>query len=100
MGTVQAPAGPNRDELEDGLRLVSKEAERYLADLDRAPVRLPDADGVAEAVSGDLPGHRVGAGAALAELLDRANGLIASTGPRSFHFVTGGVTPAALGADW
>jgi glutamate/tyrosine decarboxylase-like PLP-dependent enzyme len=100
MGTVQAPAGPHRDELEDVLRLVSKEAERYLADLDRAPVRLPDADAVAEGVRGDLPERGVGAGAALAELLDRANGLIASSGPRYFHFVTGGVTPAALGADW
>jgi glutamate/tyrosine decarboxylase-like PLP-dependent enzyme len=80
--------------------LVSKEAGRYLAELDRAPVRRAGADAVAEAMGGDLPEHGVGASGALGELLDRSAALIASSGPRYFHFVTGGVTPAALGADW
>jgi len=44
MGTVQAPAGPHRDELEDVLRLVSKEAERYLADLDHAAAAEPTSE--------------------------------------------------------
>ena len=93
-------AGPDRDELSEVLRLVSAEAERYLADLDGARVRLPEADETAESLGGDLPETGDGAVAALTELLEHSAGLIASSGPRYFHFVTGGVSPAALGADW
>jgi glutamate/tyrosine decarboxylase-like PLP-dependent enzyme len=93
-------AGPDREELDEVLRLVTSEAERYLSRLDDARVRVPDADETAESVGGDLPETGDGAVAALTELLGRSSGLIASSGPRYFHFVTGGVTPAALGADW
>ena len=92
-------AGPDRDELGEVLRLVSTEAERYLADLDEARVRKPEADEAAESIGGDLPETGDGAVAALTELLGHSAGLIASSGPRYFHFVTGGVSPAALGAD-
>ena len=97
---MERGAGPHRDEFADVLRLVATEAERYLADVDDGPVRSPSADDVAQAAGGDLPETGSGAGATLTELLDRRAGLIASSGPRFFHFVTGGVTPAALGADW
>jgi glutamate/tyrosine decarboxylase-like PLP-dependent enzyme len=100
MGRMGDAAGPRREEIDDVLRLIAKEAERYLADLDRSLVRRPGADGAAEGVGGDLPERGVGASAALTEILDHADGLVASSGPRYFHFVTGGVTPAALGADW
>ncbi|HEX5902257.1 MAG TPA: aminotransferase class V-fold PLP-dependent enzyme [Actinomycetota bacterium] len=93
-------AGPDRDELGEVLRLVSTEAERYLAELDDSRVRMAEADEAAESVGGDLPEKGNGAVAALTELLGHSAGLIASSGPRYFHFVTGGVTPAALGADW
>ncbi|HEX5955545.1 MAG TPA: aminotransferase class V-fold PLP-dependent enzyme [Solirubrobacterales bacterium] len=93
-------AGPDREELGEVLRLVSAEAERYLAELDTARVRMPEADESAESVGGALPEAGDGAAAALTELLGHSAGLIASSGPRYFHFVTGGVTPAALGADW
>ncbi len=92
--------GPRRDELTEVLRLVAAEAERYLAEVDRAQVRADGADEAAESMGGDLPETGSGAAAALAELLEHSAGLIASSGPRYFHFVTGGVTPAALGADW
>ncbi len=48
-----------------------------------------------------LPEAGVGAAAAFQELVARAQDrAMASTGPRYFHYVVGGVTPAALGADW
>ena len=52
-------------------------------------------------VHGAIPEHGHGALDTLARLTGPAlDGTIASAGPRNFHFVTGGVTPAALGADW
>jgi glutamate/tyrosine decarboxylase-like PLP-dependent enzyme len=52
-------------------------------------------------IEGELPSESVGLLAALAELVAASNrGETRSTGPRFFHFVMGGVTPAALGADW
>ena len=98
MGDV---AGPRRDELAEVLAVVGAEAERYLAELDDARVRMSGADRAAESFADvELPERGVGAAVALAELLRSSDGLIASSGPRMFHFVTGGVTPAALGADW
>src|SRR5438093_1116571 len=48
-----------------------------------------------------MPKRGVGSLKALAELVAAADvGATRSTGPRFFHFVMGGVTPAALGADW
>jgi glutamate/tyrosine decarboxylase-like PLP-dependent enzyme len=90
-----------RDETSDVLGLVVGEARRYLDDLDESVVRLPGADEAAARFGGALPDEGSGASAALRELIE--NGLpaaVRSSGPRMFHFVTGGVTPAALGADW
>ena len=48
-----------------------------------------------------LPESGDGALVALTELVERARAAATrSSGPRFFHFVTGGGTPAALGADW
>ena len=79
---------------------MAAEAERYLADLDHIPVRAEGAERAAESIGSELPETGSGASAALTELLEHSAGMIASSGPRYFHFVTGGVTPAALGADW
>ena len=87
-----------RAELDGVLETVLAEARRYLAELDEAPV-LADA-GATERFAGSLPEQGSGATAALAELLQGAPAATRSSGPRFFHFVTGGVTPAAFGADW
>jgi glutamate/tyrosine decarboxylase-like PLP-dependent enzyme len=83
------------------LAAVGAAAERYLATLETDPVRLPGADAAASAFDRPLLEDGIGALRALAELEERGfDGAIRSSGPRMFHFVTGGGTPAALGADW
>ena len=48
-----------------------------------------------------MPREGIGAPAALRELIDTGLAAAAATsGPRCFHFVIGGSTPAATGADW
>jgi glutamate/tyrosine decarboxylase-like PLP-dependent enzyme len=59
------------------------------------------ADEIASELGGPLPDVGAGALDALDELAAAAaRSATRSSGPRFFHFVTGGVTPAALGADW
>jgi glutamate/tyrosine decarboxylase-like PLP-dependent enzyme len=85
------------DETVEALSLAADAARDYLAGLGDAPV----AGRGAERFGGPLPEEGEGALAALAELAAQgASAATGSAGPRFFHFVTGGVTPAALGADW
>jgi glutamate/tyrosine decarboxylase-like PLP-dependent enzyme len=80
------------------LRLVAAEAEAYLAGVDDAAVRPP---GGADIEAHPLPAEGVGSLAALNELIAASlEEATRSTGPRFFHFVMGGGTPAALGGDW
>jgi glutamate/tyrosine decarboxylase-like PLP-dependent enzyme len=80
------------------LRLVAAEAEAYLAGVDDAAVRPP---GRADIEANPLPAEGVGSLAALNELIAASlEEATRSTGPRFFHFVMGGGTPAALGGDW
>jgi glutamate/tyrosine decarboxylase-like PLP-dependent enzyme len=73
----------------------------YLEALDDRPLRSPDADQRADAFAAELPEDGDGAVEALQVLLKEGlEASVTSTGPRFFHFVQGGVTPAALGADW
>jgi len=74
----------------------------YLGGLNEAHVGARDA-GPAEPTRADvpLPATGVGDAAALDELMERvAARAVASSGPRYFHYVVGGVTPSALAADW
>jgi glutamate/tyrosine decarboxylase-like PLP-dependent enzyme len=92
---------PERAEIREVLELVAREAAAYLDRLDGRAVRTPGLEAAVRSLGGKLPETGTGASAALRELLDRGiEGSVASSGPRYYHFVIGGVTPAALGADW
>jgi glutamate/tyrosine decarboxylase-like PLP-dependent enzyme len=87
----------DHDQLPAALRRIARDAEAYLASIDDALVRPPGQP----TFDGRLPSEGVGSIEALEELTAAADaGATRSTGPRFFHFVMGGVTPAALGADW
>lgn len=90
----------DRQEIENVLALVVEEARAYLAALDTDPVLAAGAEDATARFGGGLPQKGVGAAPALGELLEGLPAATRSPGPRFFHFVTGGVTPAALGADW
>jgi glutamate/tyrosine decarboxylase-like PLP-dependent enzyme len=92
--------GPHPDELPDVMDLAAREAATYLKDIADRPVRDPGAEEVAAAFGGPLPEEGVGAMRALEELVTGFDGAVHSAGPKFFHFVNGGSTPAALGADW
>jgi glutamate/tyrosine decarboxylase-like PLP-dependent enzyme len=83
------------------LSQVLDAAGPYLDSLATRPVHDPGSEELLARLGGPLPETGVGAAPAVAALLDvgtRAG--TASAGPRFFHFVTGGVTEAALAADW
>ncbi|MDQ6918565.1 MAG: aminotransferase class V-fold PLP-dependent enzyme [Candidatus Dormibacteraeota bacterium] len=95
------------DPLHDGPRLpailagAADAATRYLAGIDEERVHSGRVEEATAAFAGGLPEHGDGSEEALALLAEE--GIAAATrsaGPRFFHFVTGGATPAALGADW
>ena len=90
-----------KDLIEAALQDVHGAASRYLARLDDLPAKDPQAEAFAREFEGELPEDGLGSLEALKALLGR--GQIAATrsaGPRFFHFVIGGSTPAALAADW
>ncbi len=92
--------GPDRAEIDGVLTLAFAEVRAYLERIDDAPALSSRVDAAAQALDIDLPERGIGAAAALRALVDRGLDAAASTyGPRFFHFVVGGVTPAALGAD-
>ncbi len=98
---MPAPHHPNRSEILAVLGAVHEETLRFLDDLDERPVRNPGADSAARRF--DVPFDEQGAGAlgALQELIDQGmDATIASAGPRFYHYVIGGQTPASLAADW
>jgi glutamate/tyrosine decarboxylase-like PLP-dependent enzyme len=90
-----------RDEMERALALAASGSAEYVGMLREDPVLSHEAEDVAGSAAGDLPEDGDGALVAVAELLELANrGATRSSGPRFFHFVMGGTTPASLAADW
>src|SRR5919198_4288376 len=89
------------DESAAALERIAVEAQKYLASLAEAPVRSARASEVAEDIGGPLPQDGLGTLATLEELLEAGiEAHVRSAGPRFFHWVIGGSTPAALAADW
>jgi glutamate/tyrosine decarboxylase-like PLP-dependent enzyme len=92
----------SRGELEDGLNVAAREALAYARGVAGDPVLDPEAAEAALAAFDEpLPDAGTGAVEAIETLAERGRAAATrSSGPRYFHFVTGGATPAALGADW
>ncbi len=92
---------PDRNELDEVVRFFEAKAREYLEEVDRRPVLEPHADQAARDFGGALPRDGVGALEALIELWGLGLPATATTsGPGFYHWVTGGSTPAAMGADW
>jgi glutamate/tyrosine decarboxylase-like PLP-dependent enzyme len=89
-----------RDETAQAARFAFEQASAWLEALDERPALPEGGDEVLRAFGGPLPETGSGAVTALEELVGGLDAATASPGPRFFHFVTGGVTPGALGADW
>jgi len=89
-----------RDRVAAALRRASTAAEDYLATIDDEPVRRPGAAEAAMSLRHVFPEEGNGALAAIDELVGASDGALRGSGPRFFHWVMGGTTPAALAADW
>ena len=90
-----------RAELDQALEVAAAEAREFLAGLDGDPVQPAGSEDAAVALGGELPEDGMGAPVAIGELGSMGRALATrSAGPRFFHFVIGGATPAALAADW
>ena len=89
-------------EVVEALDVAAREARTYLGNLNTDPVAPAGAEALAEeAFSGRLPDAGLGTQDTIAELAALAQAAATrSSGPRFFHWVTGGATPAALAADW
>jgi glutamate/tyrosine decarboxylase-like PLP-dependent enzyme len=82
------------------LERVLEHARAYVTQFD-GPVRTPEADEAARSFSGTLPEDGDGTLATITRLVERGTEAhVRSGGPRFFHWVIGGSTPAALAADW
>jgi glutamate/tyrosine decarboxylase-like PLP-dependent enzyme len=87
-------------EVTPALELALDEARRYLGNLD-GPVQPAGSLDALRGVGGPLPDVGAGSLAAVRELAELSHSAATrASGPRFFHFVTGGTTPAALAADW
>lgn len=83
------------------LRQVLDAAGPYLDSLPARPVYDRAAEPLLAEVGGPLPERGAGTKAAVETLLRVGTATAtASAGPRFYHFVIGGATPAALAADW
>ena len=99
MTSPDGSAGPRRDEIADVIATVAREAQAWLEALDGRPVLPRDFREKLATFDERFPEAGIGTSAALRQLLGPGlEAAVGSAGGRCFHFVLGGVTPAALGA--
>jgi glutamate/tyrosine decarboxylase-like PLP-dependent enzyme len=97
---VSDPLG-ERAEVGSALEAAAVAAHEYLERIDDAPVLPRGAERAIREWSDPMPESGDGTLAAVHELIERGTrSATRSSGPRFFHFVMGGGTPAALAADW
>ena len=88
-------------ELDRALEFAAAQARQYLDGIERAPVLDAGVEPAIASWHDPMPEAGDGTMAALSELAERGRtAALRSSGPRFFHFVMGGGTPAALAADW
>lgn len=91
----------DRELLRQALELAAKAANTYVSGLEDDPVLLGGTEDTIQGWSDPMPEGGDGTLEAIAELAERGiSTATRSSGPRFFHFVMGGGTPAALAADW
>src|SRR5437763_12235207 len=92
----------DRDRLPVLLTQVADAARDCLQRVDQLPAGgTAGRDQAAGRFAGELPDDGSGSVTTVTRLLtDGVQAAVNSAGPRFFHFVTGGSTPAALAADW
>lgn len=90
-----------RDGAGEPLAVVAEAAGPYLGGLRERPVHDPARDALLDELDGPLPAKGDGSVAAVERLLRVGTAAAThSSGPRCFHFVVGGSTPAAMAGDW
>ncbi|MEW2356653.1 aminotransferase class I/II-fold pyridoxal phosphate-dependent enzyme [Spirillospora sp. NPDC029432] len=90
-----------RDRAAAALEPVFRAAGPYLEGLADRPVHDRSRDALVAELDGPLPAAGEGAAAAVERLLRVGTAAAThSSGPRFFHFVVGGSTPAAMAGDW
>ena len=89
------------DQLDSALEFAAVAAPNYLEGIGDERVLNPDSELAIGRWRDPMPEEGVGGLTALAERADRAREAATRwSGPRFFHFVMGGRSPAALPADW
>ncbi|MFD0687110.1 pyridoxal phosphate-dependent decarboxylase family protein [Actinomadura fibrosa] len=90
-----------RDLAADALDLVALAARPYLDGLQERPVHDRAMDGLLDELGGPLPERGDGTLGGVERLIRVGTGAAThSSGPRFFHLVVGGATPAAMAGDW
>ncbi|MBO2442185.1 pyridoxal phosphate-dependent decarboxylase family protein [Actinomadura nitritigenes] len=90
-----------RDMAAAALGLVAEAAGPYLDGLAERPVHDRAMDVLLDELDGPLPERGDGSPAAVGRLVRVGTAAAThSSGPRFFHFVVGGSTPAAMAGDW